>query len=181
MYGILVNDIDNALAYLLVGFYLDGEHSLSDNTDQLSLDFESECGSDVTSGAWAIFTDIMEGLGYKFYCPWDEHDGQYIILPDQDYDAECKRIDTEVRAWADGLGDEPADWVWIGKGKIEGCENRWLYALKHGGQYYAAQPNQNQWQLFTVDDTGGSDDPIPWDDLPEAIACFEANTSEESA
>ena len=101
MYGILVNDIDNALAYLLVGFYLDDPYSEhADNTDQLGSNFESECGSDVTSGAWAIFTDIMEGLGYKFYNPWTDHDGQYIIAPDQDYDAERKRIGAEIKDWA---------------------------------------------------------------------------------
>ncbi len=88
-YGLLVEDINSSIGYMLAGCFLSGEFPRND-TDALLYEFKKVCTSDVTHGALEEFQAILEGLGYKFYSPYEDHDAQFIFKPGEDYETERK-------------------------------------------------------------------------------------------
>ena len=103
MFAIILKElhgIDEILGMMLVGYYFSYTDRPVD-TDHLVFDVEKQAGITVTSGAMDEFQEVLTSMGYQFYSPWIDHSGEFIIEPGKDYDAECKRIDDEIRALVD--------------------------------------------------------------------------------
>jgi len=97
MFGIMVNNIDEALGMMLIGAYFSYHESERPvDTDQLGQRFTEYLGSGLTSGALEEFESTMQSMGYRFYSPWEDHDGQFIIEPGKNFEAECERIMAEI-------------------------------------------------------------------------------------